>query len=235
MDILSQLPLIRRCRRQWLSRTDRPVIAPSLPYYSQTGQDRLLDEEIFQGRRSGFFVDVGAYDGVTGSNTCFFERSLGWSGLCIEPLPHRFESLQMNRRCRSLQACVAPGTSAEFLEIEGIDQLSGLAATYDPIRLWTLSIQLRRHGRRIRRHQVGCVDLNQLLDEEQRTTVDLLSIDTEGSEQAILESLDFSRRDFLVIVVENIQHRPGIPRFLGDRRYSRYARVGMDEIYRLAT
>ena len=56
-------------------------------FFSQTGQDRLLFEHFFRGKRNGVFVDVGAYDGTTFSNTLFFERSMGWSGLCVEPLP----------------------------------------------------------------------------------------------------------------------------------------------------
>ena len=54
-------------------------------YYSQIQQDFLLDTVVFHGLRNGTFVDVGANDGVSLSNTLTFERDRGWTGLCIEP------------------------------------------------------------------------------------------------------------------------------------------------------
>ncbi len=63
-------------------------------FHSQVGQDRFLLENFFRGKRGGVFVDIGAYDGETFSNSLFFERTMGWTGLCVEPLPSAFEKLQ---------------------------------------------------------------------------------------------------------------------------------------------
>ena len=66
--------------------------------YSQHGQDLYVYETFFKNSAAkGCFVEIGAYDGVTLSNTLLFERHLGWSGLCIEPLPSAFEKLRTNR------------------------------------------------------------------------------------------------------------------------------------------
>eukprot|EP00966_Prymnesium_polylepis_P102672 2378404-Prymnesium_polylepis.1 len=54
-------------------------------YKGQEGQDKWVDQHIFRGRRGGVFVDLGCYDGVTYSNTWYFERVLNWSGVCVEP------------------------------------------------------------------------------------------------------------------------------------------------------
>ena len=54
-------------------------------YKGQEGQDKWANEHIFHGRRNGVFVDLGCYDGVTYSNTWYFERVLNWSGVCVEP------------------------------------------------------------------------------------------------------------------------------------------------------
>jgi hypothetical protein len=62
-------------------------------FHSQIGQDRFLLEHFFRGRRGGVFVDIGAYDREMFSNTLFFERSMGWRGLCVEPLPSAFTKL----------------------------------------------------------------------------------------------------------------------------------------------
>jgi hypothetical protein len=50
-------------------------------WFSQAGQDKFLDEQVFAGRRNGFFLDVGGYVGVTGSNTLFFELFRNWDGI----------------------------------------------------------------------------------------------------------------------------------------------------------
>src|SRR5215510_8537437 len=75
-------------------------------YHSQHGQDRFIDTNLLRGKRGGVFVDVGAYDGVALSNTCYFEKELGWTGLCIEPNPIVFERLTQNRNCTTVNCGV---------------------------------------------------------------------------------------------------------------------------------
>ena len=53
-------------------------------FESQLGQDKYLFENFLK-HKNGFFVDVGAHDGVFLSNTFFFENELNWSGVCVEP------------------------------------------------------------------------------------------------------------------------------------------------------
>src|SRR4051794_23562842 len=60
----------------------------------------------FRGKRDGFFVDIGAYDGVTISNTYSLEQ-IGWKGICIEPVPSVFETLRQKRRCDCINAALS--------------------------------------------------------------------------------------------------------------------------------
>lgn len=80
------------------------------PYFSQAGQDEYLDRVVFHGRRGGRFAEIGAYDGVTGSNTLFFEKSRGWSGLLVEASPRLYAEVLRNRDTPCLNVAVA----AEF-------------------------------------------------------------------------------------------------------------------------
>lgn len=52
----------------------------SLPCSDGVPLDLKMDE-IFKGKRDGFFIELGAYDGLTQSNTAFFEFSRGWRGV----------------------------------------------------------------------------------------------------------------------------------------------------------
>ena len=65
---------------------------------SQIGQDIILDERIFKGKRNGVFVEVGALDGFGASNTYFFEKERDWSGLLIEPNPIEYNKMDNNER-----------------------------------------------------------------------------------------------------------------------------------------
>ena len=45
-------------------------------FYSQDGQDQYLEKNIFKNFKNGFFVDVGAHDGVSINNTLYFEKPI---------------------------------------------------------------------------------------------------------------------------------------------------------------
>ena len=117
-------------------------------YHSQSNQDRYLNENYFNGKRCGFFVDVGAHDGVSISNTLFFERELGWKGICIEPIPDIFKSLSENRISLCINACAYNrNTVVEFKHISGYSEmLSGIVSSYNPLHNRRISNELSIHG-----------------------------------------------------------------------------------------
>lgn len=112
-------------------------------YYSQKGQDKYLHEKFFKEKTDGVFVDIGAYDGITISNSYFFEKTLGWQGFCIEPNPEAFEKLKNNRNCICIQGCITNfNGTADFLWVHGAKNengygwshtgVSGLSANCEP-------------------------------------------------------------------------------------------------------
>ena len=52
-------------------------------YYGQWETDHII-EGYFEGQTEGKCIEVGAANGIKGSNTLYFEK-LGWDCLCIEP------------------------------------------------------------------------------------------------------------------------------------------------------
>jgi hypothetical protein len=77
-----------------------------MQFFAHAHLDQFLFENFFRGKRDGVFVDVGAKDGRRLSNSLFFEDSLGWRGLCVEPRPEDFSQLVRQRRCICEQAQV---------------------------------------------------------------------------------------------------------------------------------
>ena len=70
-----------------------------------------MRDHLLWGGADGFFVEFGARDGITHSNTAYFERTLGWKGLCIEPLAVEFKALRVNTG-QTAVASMAPSARA---------------------------------------------------------------------------------------------------------------------------
>ena len=54
-------------------------------YYSQYLQDVFVQFVFFNNKKDGYFIDIGAYDGIRLSNTYLFEKNKNWKGICVEP------------------------------------------------------------------------------------------------------------------------------------------------------
>lgn len=152
-------------------------------------------------KQGGYFVEFGATDGVLLSNSWLLEKHFGWRGICAEPNPKLFERLQPNRSCFLSPACVYR-SSGERLRFVLAD---AYAAVGDLIEVTTTSLM-------------------DLLDQQEAPAViDYLSIDTEGSELAILEGINWSRYQFRSITVEHnfTEQRQGIQKLLEAQGYQR--------------
>ena len=105
-----------------------------MKFYSQYNQDKWLYETYFKDKKNGVFLEIGADDGIDKSNTKFFEDTLNWTGMCIEPSPDRFKLLELNRQCVCENVAISNTVgSVEFLDISGWGKgLSGIVDKYDP-------------------------------------------------------------------------------------------------------
>lgn len=164
---------------------------------SQILQDLWVGYELRE-QRDGFFVEFGATNGLTNSNSWLLETGYGWTGILAEPNPVWHADLDRNRHCAIDKRCVF-SRSGERLSFAATDdpELSGIAATaeYDhfaPIR------------RAAQAFEVETISLNDLLEQHRAPAViDYMSIDTEGSELAILEAFDFWRWRVRLLTVEH--------------------------------
>lgn len=205
-----------------------------MKFHSQVGQDQFLFEHFFRGRRGGVFVDIGAYDGETFSNTLFFERSMGWKGLCIEPLPSAFAKLrsQRNAICENIAVADFEG-EAEFVEADdeggpNEKMFSGLSSTFDPRH--TARIDLYTKSRVARR--VPVTRLSALLERHGLFDIDYCSLDVEGGELAILSELDCERFRVKLWTVENNWDDPKIAELMAAKGYDLFEKLEQDYIFK---
>ena len=201
-------------------------------YASQCGQDKWLVEKMFPGMHNGVFVDIGAHDGVSFSNTLFLEQRLGWSGLVVEPMPDVFERLTRNRNCSRVNGCVANTTGvAKFRRISGYSEmLSGLVEQYDPRHLDRISREVTERGGTIEEISVECFRLNDLLATHGLRDVHYVNVDVEGAEYDILRGFDFAAANVWVWGIENNYRDYRLPLLMKRAGYALVATVG-DEFY----
>lgn len=184
---------------------------------SQILQDLFVLSQL-EFKRHGFFVEFGACDGLSLSNTYLLESEFGWDGILAEPAQVWHESLRTHRRALISTKCVwsHSGETLTFNQV-GVTGLSTIASFSQADRWATERLNGLQYG-------VETVSLNDLLASAGAPDrMDYLSIDTEGSELRILESFDFSRYRFSVITCEHnfTPAREAIVELLGRHGYVR--------------
>ena len=199
--------------------------------YSQYNQDVTLNDMYFKNKEGGVFVDIGAYDGVEKSNTYAYETILDWSGICVEPILGRYQELAKNRRCTCIHGAVSDKDQdmVEFCEIEGYSEmLSGILEDYDA-----------NHKRRIinegsKRKKVSYKNyrINDILNANKITNIDLLDIDTEGNELKILKDIDFEAISIDVILAECNYGSDDMKKFLEEKQFRYVTSIGADLVFK---
>lgn len=200
-----------------------------MTYYSQFKQDQIINENFFKNKPNGFFVDIGAHDGITFSNSKFYEE-LGWDGICIEPNPKVFPTLQNNRKVKCVMKAIAekPGTAEFFQIIDGPDMLSGLSSEFTQNAIARIHDELVDYPDAFTYIEVECDTFSNIVE---TTTIDFLSIDTEGNELKILQTIDFDKYDIHVLTIENNDFDDKFIKFFSDKPYQFVGRLQCDEIF----
>jgi len=206
-------------------------------FFSQYGQDKYIAETYFNNKKQNIFVEIGANDGISNSNTYYFEKELSWSGLAIEPLPKAFKMLEKNRNCATLNGCISDfNGETKFLAIDGYaEQLSGIIDKYDKRHVLRIEKELKEFKGTKKEISVNCYTLENVLENHSISSIDYLSIDTEGGEFNILKSLNLKKIKVDVISVENNYYSLKFLFLLRRFGYKLVAIAGSDEIYKKYT
>lgn len=172
----------------------------------------------------GVFVEFGAFDGLKHSNSYSFEH-FGWSGTVLEPDSVRVGECRANRKCEVIHAAVVGNNGPECVEF--------LRDPHDGELSHTAGYGTARAKKAAVTEKVGTIALDSLLKRLGR--VDILSMDTEGSEADILEASDFPVAPLIIVVEHNYDasKRQRIRRRLEAIGYSLIERSGdyFDDYY----
>lgn len=202
-------------------------------YHSQHGQDRrvILD---YNRKKNGYFVDIGAYDGVELSNTYILERDYQWTGLCVEANTLVYPSLIANRTCICSNDCVSTKDGEEVSFMEGGICSSAIRNEY-AAKLTKYNFRRRLvagEGRRVLKTAYRLETI--LRKNEVPAVVDYLNLDIDGLEYQILKGFDFSKYRFGMITVEMNNDREALTELLVANGYYFDRRLRSDLVFKHA-
>ena len=176
---------------------DRQLLAWVMESQAQLWQDLFVLHELGM-KRDGYFVEFGATNGVSLSNTFLLEKQFGWKGILAEPARCWHAGLEKNRSAAIEKKCVW-SKSGEVLmfnetEVAELSTISAFSATDSHATIRTQGTN----------YPVETISLNDLLRLHRAPKmIDYLSIDTEGSEFEILSHFDFNEFSFKIITCEH--------------------------------
>jgi len=171
-------------------------------YYSQHGEDFIL-QEVFKDQVSGFFVDVGALDGIHFSNTYLFELK-GWKGICVEAHPGYIEMLKKNR---PMSACFSTAAGPENKNVvEFYTTERGSLSTLDPSLRSYFGKRFKKYFKGYSRVSISMSTLDTLLLDISPSKIDFVSVDVEGCEIGVLRGFSIARHKPEVVILECVPH-----------------------------
>ena len=188
------------------------------------GMDEKLEK--YLSFRDGFFVELGANDGVTQSNTYFLEKRRGWKGVLIEPSLNLFISCTKNRSDRNsffCNACVPFSYRNEFVRIDYAKLRSVSSSLENDLESVD---EFTAEGRSFLGPSQGNISfgaeakpLSRILDEAgSPKSIDFLSLDVEGAELEVLKGIDFDKYCIKYMLIE-CRDLERLSNFLAQKNY----------------
>ena len=201
------------------------------PSFSQCGEDVFLAHECHLPAR-GTYVDVGAGHPFRNSNT-FGLYLRGWSGVVIEPNPAH---VALHRIVRPRDRVVEMGVAEERASLTYYRFRNPDQNTFDPaFRDRSVAHGAVPAGERI----LPVAPLRDILDEAGLDgRIELMSVDCEGADLAVLRSADLSRHRPRWCVVEDLDavthpfKESATHAFMAEAGYRRVVQVGYSTIFR---
>lgn len=189
-------------------------------YYSQAGQDKWVCE-LLNFKRDGFFVDIGAYDGVKFSNSYTLEL-LGWKGICVEANKKNFNNLQAIRMSVNINAALTHFNGySSFIE----NDMYGSTIIKPDDNILNIAV--------VESKTMGTI----LSDYHAPSIIDYLSLDIEGGEAAALSVFPFDQYKIRALTVEHNFYNSGpanknkIYGILTEAGYTRVKEVSADGLH----
>jgi hypothetical protein len=199
--------------------------------------NEFLDKKMlkFINYKNGFYIEMGAHDGIINSNTYYFEKNLNWRGVLIEP-SHFYENLKKNRSCKNIfhkTLCVPFNFDKKisFIDMGPYSKVSELVEKdyYNWHESKSKAVEHIYNKQIIESPRTD--NLNNLLKSSNAPKlIDFFSLDVEGSELNVLKGVDFNQYNFQYLLIEITDIDKGkyikkIKNFLKEKSYKLHSNL----------
>tara|TARA_A100001035_G_scaffold266505_1_gene249576 strand:+ start:1669 stop:2373 length:705 start_codon:yes stop_codon:yes gene_type:complete len=190
-------------------------------YFGKNNLDQQIEE--YLNFDNGFYIELGAHDGISQSNTFYYEKKKNWKGILIEPTKHIFNKCKKHRSKKNFFyncACVSFAYEKKNLELtySGLKTFSEHLIS-DNQKIYQLSNPEIHFGEKNFSYIAEARTLNSLLDESNAPNIiDFMSLDTEGSEFEVLNGIDFKNYNFKYMLIET-NHFSKLDEYLSNKKY----------------
>ena len=199
-----------------------------ISFHSQFGEDVVL-ATLYSHKPRGVCIEVGANDGVHGSNTLHFEKR-GWQCVLVEPNPMLCAEIRANRRAILFECAASNQAGSATLHIaqgawraDGMSTISAKGEDHE---------RIARQGFSTQPVEVRTCTLDSLLEQiELAGPIDFVSIDVEGHELSVLEGFTLERWKPAILILEDNSDSSDatIRDYLSARGYRRFRRTGVND------
>jgi FkbM family methyltransferase len=170
--------------------------------YSQNGEDIIIGSVLKRLRRGSVtYLDIGAHSARELSNTYSLYKN-GFRGVCVEPNPTLCQAFARERKgdvCLNVGISINGAKSADYYMFA-----NSMLNTFSKEQALHLTAHTA-HKSYCKRH-IPLMSINEVLEKHFSSSPTLISIDTEGSDLAILQSMDFSRWQPDIFCIETITY-----------------------------
>lgn len=162
-------------------------------YYSQFGEDKILNELLPKNKKNGIYVDVGCYHPKKHSNTYLLHKR-GWSGVNIDMEEDKVSLFNLARP-KDFNFLAAVSDKKEKVKIYRAQNF-GVGSSINPNFINKNNI--------IDEKFIETSTLDEILEKSpfKNKEIDLLNIDTEGNDFKVLKSLNIDLYKPKIIIIE---------------------------------
>ncbi|MBD1148552.1 FkbM family methyltransferase [Pelagibacterales bacterium SAG-MED30] len=177
-------------------------------------------------KKKGFYLEIGAYNGISESISLRFEKDLKWSGLLIEPNPLHFRYLKKNRSkniCLN-RICLSKKYLNKKLFIKNLNLMSHIVD--DKNKLYFKDYPISRINNMAKEAKLGNFQnykckieiLENIFKRFKIKVVDLAIIDVEGSEMELLKGINFKKIKINYFCIESYNFKK-LKEFMIKKKY----------------
>ena len=187
--------------------------------------------------KNGFFIEAGANDGLSQSNTALYEFHYDWKGLLVEPIFNKYLDCKIIRKNSIVENYALVGKNHNKKTIRGNFDENGYAESltacvcddgdYNDERLMELKQNLIDNNQWAKEHgyhpivEVPAITIGELLKKHKIEKIDLFSLDVEGYEISVLNGLDFliNRPKYFLIEMTYDERKKTITEYMMSKNY----------------